>query len=158
MATRRRITRPTLLQQLEAFRLPDQIIAALRSGEIETINDKPCFRDLSESAYVWYEIAPAIGGWVSLWRRLCERYRLVIDLRPVELVARRLELGSMMHPEDIDRAAAVFDVCRHAYRAMDVYEVRSIVKTECIAQEQERLLAAGAFRATNEVQKIQESR
>lgn len=134
-----RIVRPTLPQILEAFRLPDQIFNQLATGEIESIKGVPCFRDLTSTEHVWYAIAPAMEGWTSLWQRLIRRYGLAIDLRPVEIVSRRLDTGAPVTPEEIGSARRVIDECRKAYRRMDVYVVGSLVKTEQIAQQFERL-------------------
>lgn len=138
----KRVVRPTLPQQLEAFRLPDQIFAHLATGEIESIKGVPCFIDHTESSGTWYAIAPAMEGWLSLWRRLCRRYVLAIDLYPIEIIARRLDTGAPITPEEIDAARRVIDQCRKAYRGMDVYVVGSLVKTEQIAQQFERLGSA----------------
>lgn len=134
-----RIVRPTLPQILEAFRLPDQIFNQLATGEIESIKGVPCFRDLTSAEHVWYAIAPAMEGWISLWQRLVRRYALAIDLRPVEIICRRLDTGSPVTPEEIEAARHVIDECRTSYRRMDVYVVGSLVKTEQIAQQFERI-------------------
>lgn len=134
-----RVVRPTLPQILEAFRLPEQIFAQLATGEVESIQGVPCFIDRTEASGTWYAIAPAMEGWLSLWERLVRRYALAIDLHPIEIVSRRLDTGAPITPEEIDAARRVLDRCRKAYRCMDVYVVGSLVKTEQVAQQFERL-------------------
>ena len=98
----------------------------LRRGEITELAGQAAFRDIDGG---WFAAVPALEGWLDTWQRLDHQYRLGIDFAPLQRLASALEHNELMTAGDIEAAYAVIARCREAYREMDVYAVKSVVKT-----------------------------
>jgi hypothetical protein len=131
---------------MTAFRLVEQIFERLATGEVEVINGMTCFRDRTASKQEWCVIPDALDGWVRLWRRLVDHYRLVINLQPVETIAFLLASDRPLTEDDVADARRVVAQCRAAYRSMDIYTVSvlrdAVLKTLRAEREQQEGLAA----------------
>ena len=132
---RRRIMRPTFVDMLKAFGPVDAMLARLADGWIHELQGAAVFRNPQDG--VWYEIPAAMEGWIALWERLDTRYDLLLDLDPARKIIARLRYGTPIPPELVAQCQAVVDQCKRAYRRMDVYEIRGVVKTQLIANAAE---------------------
>jgi hypothetical protein len=121
---------PTLIDQLEAFKLPDQIFDQLKRGEIDSIKGEPYFKDHSNGQ--WYEVHAAMNGWCEAWARLVRRYNLAINLAPMLQLSNRLHHGTPVTEELVAECAEILEQARRAYRGMDTRVVWQIIQTTCI--------------------------
>lgn len=135
MKRRPRPVRPNFADMMKAFGCIDAMLARLAEGWIHEIQGAAVFRNPQDG--VWYEIPAAMEGWIALWERLDARYQLGIDLGPARKVVARLRYGTPIPPEMVAQCQAVVDQCKRAYRRMDVYEIRGVVKTQLIANAAE---------------------
>ena len=62
---------------------------------------------------------------------------LLLDLGPACKIIARLRYGTPIPPELVAQCQGVVDQCKRAYRRMDVYEIRGVVKTQLIANAAE---------------------
>lgn len=108
----------------------EQIFDELRQGEITEINGNPAFRD---SEWNWFTVSPAIAGWVDTWQRLNQQFGLNIDLAPLQALGEALDTGAMLTMPDVEAAYQVIVRCREAYRGMDVYAVKRVVRDSELA-------------------------
>ncbi|WP_137010107.1 hypothetical protein [Aquitalea aquatilis] len=128
---RRRYTgpnRPSLVEVHRCFAPIDHMLDCLDAGEIYVIDDVVVFKDFEDST--WYALVPAMLGWCELWQRLALHYRLDIDTGPVRVLMGKLERAEYLAKEEIAAGRAVVDLTRRAYMGMDVYEVKSFVRTQ----------------------------
>lgn len=138
----RRIKRPTLIDIFKAFNPVDAMLARLADGWIHEENGVAVFYDDEHSD--WFEICPALRGWIALWARLDAHYHLGINLEPMRILVAQLADGSDVFPELVSECQAVVDRCRRAYRGMDMHVVGSMVKTQQIANYAARGVMSGA--------------
>lgn len=129
-------TKPTLADIQSVFNHIDVMFTRIRTGYVDAVNGIPI---MSDGQGDWLEIAPALHGWCELWDLIATRYGLILQTGPLTIMANRLEYGTPLTMELIDRAQAVIDRCRKIYAQLDVYEVRSMVNTQCIKYEFEHL-------------------
>lgn len=131
----RRTQHPTFADMMKAFGPVDAMLARLADGWIHELQGAAVFHNPQDG--VWYEIPAALEGWVALWERLDTRYDLLLDLGPARKIIARLRYGTPIPPELVAQCQAVVDQCKRAYRRMDVYEIRGVVKTQLIANAAE---------------------
>lgn len=129
-------TKPTLADMEGVFNKIDVMFTRIRTGYVDTVNGVPIMSDGQGDLIA---IAPALHGWCELWDRIATRYGLILQTGPLTIMANRLEYGTPLTMELIDRSQAVIDRCRKIYAQLDVYEVRSMVNTQCIKYEFENL-------------------
>lgn len=108
----------------------EQIFDELRQGEITEVAGQPAFRDSEGN---WFTVSPAIAGWVDTWQRLNQQFGLGIDLAPLQALGEALDAGAMLTMPDIEAAHQVIVRCREAYRGMDVYAVKRVVRDSELA-------------------------
>ncbi|AXK39646.1 hypothetical protein [Crenobacter cavernae] len=129
MPPRRRYTgpnRPTLAEVHQVFAPIDWMFDEMRQGEVSEMSGVAAMRDVERN---WYQIGPALAGWIDCWQRLDRRFSLGLDLTPLCELGRKLDDGELMTMAEIDAAYAVINRCRELYRQMDVYEVKTVVRT-----------------------------
>lgn len=129
--------RPTFTDMFKAFGCVDAMLARLSEGWIHEIQGAAVFRNPQDG--VWYDIPEALAGWIALWERIDAKHGLGLDMDPARKIANRLRYGSPITPELVQQCAALVVRCKRAYRGMDVYEIGSLVKTQLIANESERI-------------------
>jgi hypothetical protein len=131
-------SRPTLNEVRSSFAEIDHVFELLRSGEIEIHGDIPAFR--RETTDEWFQLAPAMHGWCDLWSRLATHYHLPINTAPLRHLVDEIHNDRFVSKAEVEAAWGVINIARAAYSQMDVYEVKSFVRTIMIA---DRLEAAG---------------
>ena len=83
------------------FRPIHHLFDQLRQGEVDSAQGKPIFKDWHGQ---WCEVVPALDGWVGCWARIAAGERITIDLSAVTKLARCLEYGMPMTPEQVENA------------------------------------------------------
>ncbi|WP_374537227.1 hypothetical protein [Chitinimonas taiwanensis] len=139
------INRPMLHEIHRVFAPIDALFAELRAGEVSAVQGEAVFQD--QDGY--HTAAPALEGWVDLWEMLKREYRLQLNLAPLHVLASMLRDGTLLTLDQVDAAYAVINSCRDLYRGMDVYQVKSFVRTQQvkIAMEDAGLIAEGGQHA-----------
>lgn len=142
---REMINRPMLHEIHRVFAPIDALFDELRAGEVSSVLGEVVFQD--QEGY--HTAAPALEGWVDLWEMLKREYRLQLDLAPLHVLASKLRDGTLLTLAEVDAAYSVINSCRDLYRGMDVYQVKSFVRTQQvkIAMEDAGLIAEGGQHA-----------
>jgi len=123
--------RPMLDEIYRVFQPLEHVFNELKRGEITcTAQGVPIFPD-DDGTY--YEIVPALSGWIDLWQRMDEQCALGIDLKPLTQLVGKLNYMMPLTPDDVQRAYDVINQQRQAYRGMDVFAVKKLVRTQEIA-------------------------
>lgn len=132
---RKAVTRPLRSEVELVFRPLDLIFAQLRAGEVDACQGRPVFRSFEGELC---EVCPALEGWIASWRALNERFTLEIPVKPLETLRRKLHYSIPLEPAEVDAAWATVCAQRVAYsHKLDVYEVKSVVRTAEIKLELE---------------------
>lgn len=132
-----KITRPNLAEIQGLFGHIDLMFNQLRSGYIDAANGRPIMHDGQGG---WHEIAPALLGWVDLWDRIANKYKLVIDTQSLTQIANRLQYDSPLTLDLTNKGQAAIDHCRAIYSRLDVFEVRAMVNEQCRTIEIQELM------------------
>ncbi len=128
--------KPMLHEVEMVFGPVDSLLNELSTGFVNSVQGKPVFKDYEG---VYYEAAPALSGLISAMERIFNHYKLHIDLQHLNRLCNRLDAGMPINVELITHCQHTIALCKSAYRKMDVYNVKSIVNTELIYQEQQKI-------------------
>lgn len=129
-------SKPRLHEIDFVFSPVERAFSQLASGEIDSVQGRPCFVDQEG---VMYELAPALRGFASALHRISAAHSLDIDFAPVLKLCNRLDASMPITPELVAQCSAIITRFRVAYQKMDMYKVGSLVNTELIALEMESL-------------------
>lgn len=121
---------PGPLDEWSVFNNIHTILKKLEYGHIEHAGNKPVFLDETGK---WFEICPALSGWISCWERVDRHYNLEIDQDPLAKLHNKLNYGMLLAYDDILAAMKVVDIQRSWFRKLPRAELRSLAKTEQIA-------------------------
>lgn len=137
---RYRFARPNvpMLHEIERVFAPiDRFIAELRSGEVTCDSTGTViFKDAEGH---WYEAQPAILGFAEVWDKLAQKWALQIDTATLYQLVNRLKYNMPIDPPFVDQLQTSIDGIREAYRRMDVFETKKVVRTEEIRIKFEEL-------------------
>lgn len=130
--------RRPMLHEVELVYGPiDAFLDQLSHGEIDcTDTGVAIFRDREGH---FYEAVPALEGFAEVWQVLSDRHGLSIDLTPLSQLAKRLKYSMPCDPDFVAQVARCVDLTRQAYMRMDVYDTKSVVRTQQIRIEMEEL-------------------
>ena len=128
---------PSLVETLIAFRPVFDILNAIKSGEVDAINDRPVMRGWSPNEYL--ETAAALDGWVSCWKRIVSGEKLTLDISPMARIQQCLATGNMIDEQTLADAIAVTYDCYQAYRRIPRKRLREYSTEEMIQIEVDRL-------------------
>jgi len=121
--------RPNLAQIQGVFGHIDVMLEGLaRTHQVQTVRGIPVMSDGQGDLHV---IHSAILGWCDLWKKLAERFKFSIDLKPLERMAQYLEHGTPLSLDMVHNAQKAIDRCRAIYARLDVVEVGRIVTQQC---------------------------
>ena len=124
-----------LIGERNIFATIDRFLEELATGEIQVDSlNRPIF--LAEDLE-WYVAAPAIGGWIDLWRRMSGKYQLGLALDSLHVIQTSLHLDQPISLPTVARAQAEVDACRRAYRRLPVAVCREEATNQCIALQLE---------------------
>jgi hypothetical protein len=124
----RTMRKPTIIEVENVFGPIDLFVHQLRRGEVFCSSDNvPLYCD--ENGQFW-AAGPAVRGFAEVWSELSAKWKLGIDLEPVFQLASRLEYDMPIDPPLVESIQATIDKCREAYRGMDMYAVKSVVRTQ----------------------------
>ena len=128
---------PSPVETLIAFRPVFDILNAIKSGEVDSINDRPVMRGWSTDEYL--ETAAALEGWVCCWQRMVSGEKLTLDMSSVERIQQCLATGNMIDEQTLADAIAVTYDCYQAYRRIPRQRLREYSTEEMIQIEVDRL-------------------
>lgn len=124
---------PTFADQAKAFGPIDAILSRLGEGWIHAERGHPVFLNRPDGK--WYDIPAALAGWVALWERLSDRYRLGLDMAPFSRLGHKLHIGTTITADEVATCMEIVMACKRAYRRMSVHDIHSVVRTQLIANQ-----------------------
>lgn len=125
---------PTLADMYQLFDPIYKTLDDLASGEVVSVRGIPVM--LFDG--VWAEIHEAMIGWACCWQRICNDQRIAYDPAPLMKMARKLENGVLLEPEDIERARDCIELTRKVFMKTPAHVLKHHSVTEQIAIEFER--------------------
>jgi hypothetical protein len=132
------VNKPTFVEMMLAFRPIEDVLRTLTQGEVECMpNGTPIHTDLAENEA--YQITPAMRGWVAAMERIHAHHGQNLDFGPLVRLCNKLDACMPITKANVDECKRIVATSKAAYRDMDIYTVKSLVKTEMIAFEFERL-------------------
>lgn len=133
-----RKNKPTFVEQMLAYHPIESVLKQLASGEIECTRDgTPIHEDIGDGTA--YQVTPAMRGWVSTMERIHAHYNHPVDFTALIRLCNKLDAGMPITQHNLAECIELVATSKAAYKNMDVYEVKSLVNTEMIAFEFERL-------------------
>ena len=122
---------PKHLDELRVFAPITAVLDQLATGEIETARGDMIMPCLEHNEF--YEVTPALAGWIKLWARIADHYRTELPLDATKRLHNRLRAGMLLQPSDIEAARAEVEHQRQLFRRCDRQVLRSLANTESIA-------------------------
>lgn len=121
---------PKWLDEFIVFDNIDRVFQKIGHGEIEFANGRPVM--MAGDGH-WYEVIPALNGWISAWKRFDRSLNLNHDLSPLVRLSNRLNYNSPISQHQLMSARAVLNEQRKLFRKLDRDDLESLAKTEQIA-------------------------
>lgn len=125
---------PTLLEMYQLFTPIFNTLDDLASGEVAHEKGIPVM--LFDGA--WCAIHSAMIGWACCWQRICDDQQVTYDPSPLMKMAKKLENGVMLEPEDIERARYCVELTRKVFMKTPAHVLKRHSVTEQIAIEFEK--------------------
>jgi hypothetical protein len=130
--------RTPLLHEVDQVFAPiDRFIDQLKAGEVYC-DSTGCtlFQDNEGNLY---EAGPAVLGFAEVWEKLAQKFALNVDTVTLYQWANRLKYNMPIDPVFVAQLERSIDGIRSAYRSMDVFQTKSVVRTEEIRIKCEEL-------------------
>lgn len=121
---------PKVFDEFAVFNDIDRVLEKIGNGEIEFANGVPV---AMSSAGEWYEVIPALNGWISAWKRFNTQFNLNHDLSALVRLCNCLHYGTLVPQSLINSAKAVLAEERRLFKLIDRDALASAAKTEQIA-------------------------
>lgn len=125
---------PSLLEMYALFTPIFNTMDDLASGEVAHEKGIPIMLFDGE----WAAIHAAMIGWACCWDRICKDQGIEYDSAPLRKLARKLENGVLLEPEDIERARDCIELTRKVFMKTPAHVLKHHSVTEQIAIEFER--------------------
>lgn len=122
---------PRLIDEMRVFSGINAVLDQLQSGEIDTVNGEMILARPDEGS--WYEVPPAIGGWVSMWERIGRHFGITVQLDGLRLLHSMLRDGTKLLPEHVALCRVEVEQQRQIFRTHDRKQLMSLANTESIA-------------------------
>jgi hypothetical protein len=111
---------PRMKHALIVFQPVIDLFAELKTGFLDTVNDKPIFDFHGEIC----EIAPALEGWSDCWQRISDAENLGIDSAPLKVMAERLNSGKELTENEVADGMKIVIEQFNAYLRIKPYIIR----------------------------------
>lgn len=121
---------PKWLDEFIVFDNIDRVFQKIGHGEIEFANGRPV---MMAGNGKWYEVIPALNGWISAWKRFDKSLNLNHDLSPLVRLSNQLNYYSPISLKQLSAARSVLKEQRALFRRLDRDSLASLAKTEQIA-------------------------
>ena len=122
---------PRLIDEMRVFSGINAVLDQLQSGEIDTVNGEMIIARPDEGN--WYEVPPAIGGWVSMWSASADISASPCNWMDCACCTGMLRDGTRLLPEHVDLCRAEVEQQRQIFRTHDRKQLMSLANTESIA-------------------------
>lgn len=125
----KRVLLPPILDEFTVFNDIERVLEKIEHGEIEHSGGKPVM--MAADGH-WYEIVPALNGWVSAWKRFDQQFQLSHDVGPLVRLCNCLNYGTPIQPSMVKAAKEVMNEQRRLFRLIPRDQLASAARTEQI--------------------------
>lgn len=126
----RTVPLPKMLDEFTVFNDLERMLEKIEHGEIEHANGKPI---MMASNGEWYEVVPALNGWISAWKMFDQKFQLHHDLSALVRLANCLDHGVLIQIGLLKSAKAVIAEQRRLFRLIPRDQIASAARTKQIA-------------------------
>lgn len=125
----KRVDLPRYLDEFTVFSDIERVLEKIEHGEIEHANGVPV---MMASNGNWYEVIPALNGWISAWKSFDAKFGLNHDLSALVRMSNCLHNLVPITDRQVRAARAVLDEQRKLFRRIPRDDIASAAKTEQI--------------------------
>lgn len=126
----KKVALPKILDEYDVFTDIERLLDKVELGEIEHINGNPVMQYKDGE---WYEVVPAMNGWISAWKMFDQKFQLNHDVAPLVRLCNQLNYNSPITIKQLQEARAVVMEQRRLFRSLPRDEIASAAKTKQIA-------------------------
>lgn len=126
----KRVELPKLLDEYEVFTDVERLLDKIELGEIEFVDNNPVMQYKDGE---WYEIIPAMNGWISAWKMFDQKFKLNHDVSPLVRLCNQLNYNSPISMSQLQAARATVLEQRRLFRSLPRDEIASAARTKQIA-------------------------
>lgn len=124
-----RVPLPSLVDEFTVFNDIERVLQKIEHGEIEHSNGRPV---MMAGDGGWYEIVPALNGWISAWKKFNTKFQLGHDVGTLVRLCNCLEYASPISHSLLKAAQEVLLEQRRLFRSIPRSELASAARTEQI--------------------------
>ena len=126
----KRVPIPKILDEFDVFNDIERLLDKIELGEMEHVNGSPIAMSKDGE---WYEVIPALNGWISAWKMFDQKFKLNHDVAPLVKICNQLNYSSPISVRQLQEARATVIEERKLFRSLPRDEVASAAKTKQIA-------------------------
>ena len=126
----RRVPIPKILDEYDVFTDVERLLDKIELGEMETVNGNFVMQYKDGE---WYEVVPALNGWISAWKMFDQKFRLNHDVAPLVRLCNQLNYSSPITLKQLQEARATVMEERRLFRQIPRDDLASAAKTKQIA-------------------------
>ena len=120
---------PALFDEFAVFNDLERVLEKIEHGEIEHANGQPVM--MAGDGH-WYEIIPALNGWISAWKAFDIKFHLNHDLSALVRLSNCLNYATPIQHSLLDSAKQVLREQRRLFRMIPRDALASAARTEQI--------------------------
>ena len=124
-----RVDLPRHLDELAVFGDIERVLEKIEHGEIEFSQGVPV---MLASDGGWYEVIPALNGWISVWKAFDQKFQLGHDLSALVRLCNCLNYNQPLREDQVRAAKTVLTEQRRLFRTLPRDQIASAAKTEQI--------------------------
>ena len=126
----RRVPIPKILDEYDVFTDVERLLDKIELGEMETVNGNFVMQYKDGE---WYEVVPALNGWISAWKMFDQKFKLNHDVAPLVRLCNQLNYSSPITLKQLQEARATVMEERRLFRQIPRDDLASAAKTKQIA-------------------------
>lgn len=126
----RRVPIPKILDEYDVFTDVERLLDKIELGEMETVNGNFVMQYKDGE---WYEVVPALNGWISAWKMFDQKFKLNHDVSPLVRLCNQLNYSSPITIRQLQEARATVMEERRLFRQIPRDDLASAAKTKQIA-------------------------
>lgn len=126
----RRVPIPKILDEYDVFTDVERLLDKIELGEMETVNGNFVMQYKDGE---WYEVVPALNGWISAWKMFDQKFKLNHDVAPLVRLCNQLNYSSPITIRQLQEARATVMEERRLFRQIPRDDLASAAKTKQIA-------------------------
>ena len=120
---------PKILDEYDVFTDVERLLDKIELGEMESVNGNIVMQYKDGE---WYEVVPALNGWISAWKMFDQKFKLNHDVAPLVKICNQLNYNSPISVRQLQEARATVMEERKLFRSIPRDELASAARTKQI--------------------------